>query len=141
MQPIDEFKSKKFEKLDKDLVDIYYSGDLTLNVEEEIEIYDLKFKIISYNNEKIVINKTIILDCDIKYADLTCHLYKKDLDRISINENFNLDIRIINYLFKQFRFPFLPDINVKYKNLEKKDIYVNITKLIQNNVNFDMKQM
>ena len=137
MQPIDEFKSKKFEKLDKDLVDIYYSGDLTLNVEEETEIYDLKFKIVSYNNEKIVINDTIILDCDIKYADLTCHLYKKDLDRISINDNFNLDVGVINYLFKQFRFPFLPDINVKYKNLEKKDIYVNITKLIQNNVNFD----
>ena len=137
MQPIDEFKSKKFEKLDKDLVDIYYSGDLTLNVEEETEIYDLKFKIVSYNNEKIVINDTIILDCDIKYADLTCHLYKKDLDRISINDNFNLDVGVINYLFEQFRFPFLPDINVKYKNLEKKDIYVNLTKLIQNNVNFD----
>ena len=42
-----------FKKLNKNIVDLY-SEEQTIILKEDKEIYDLKFKIVSYNNEKFI---------------------------------------------------------------------------------------
>ena len=44
-----------FKKLNKNIVDLY-SEEQTIILKEDKEIYDLKFKIVSYNNEILIIN-------------------------------------------------------------------------------------
>ena len=50
-----------FTKLDSDIIDLYAEKQI-INLEEGKDSYDLKFKIISYNQEKIFINYNTVID-------------------------------------------------------------------------------
>ena len=126
-----------FEKADINLPDIY-SDSQTINVEEGTDIYDVKFKIISYNNEKIILNFVLFLDCEVQSNELICHIPKKDLDKISKKEQSKMGVGTIYYYTKEKYFPLVPYINVKYKNIKVENIYVGITKLIQDTLEHDV---
>ena len=60
----------KFTKTDDlNIVDLY-SDKQTINLDDGKQSYDLKFKIVSYNKEKIIINKNTVLDCKPKNGEL-----------------------------------------------------------------------
>ena len=70
----------KFNKTDDlNTVDLH-SDKQTINLDDGKQSYDLKFKIVSYNNEKIIINKNTILDCKPKNDELICSITKKNIN-------------------------------------------------------------
>ena len=69
-------------KIDSNKIDIY-SGPQTINVVDNTETYELKFKIISYNQEKLFLNLIIALeplDCKIEKDELICPIKKTLLE-------------------------------------------------------------
>ena len=121
----------EFEKLDVNIPDLY-SDKQTVEVIEGKDIYELKFKIVSYNNEKIILADALILDCKVDNSDIICHLNKKDLEKISETNVTDMRVTTINYYFYQKSLAFVPYVTVIFKNVKQENIYVNITNLIEN---------
>lgn len=121
----------EFEKLDVNIPDLY-SDKQTIEVIEGKDTYELKFKIVSYNKEKIILADALILDCQVDNSDIICHVTKKDLEKISETNVTDMRVTTINYYFYQKSLAFVPYVTVIYKNVKKENIYVYITKLIEN---------
>ena len=68
-----------FENQDSDIPDLYVDNQVIM-YEENKDSYELKFKIVSYNKE-ILMLYYIILDCEPNEDELFCHLKKDDLVR------------------------------------------------------------
>ena len=59
-----QYQEIKFEKFDKDIIDLY-SDEQKINIVEGQDSYELKFNVVSYNQE-VFMNKTlayVFLDC------------------------------------------------------------------------------
>ena len=121
-----------FEKLDKFLIDLYVD-EQTINVEESKNIYEIKFKIHSYNQERLFLMKRdgifYLEKCYENKNELICPISKERLEEImeSNNEEFRYrfnngeysgELQVSSYLY------------VNYKYTKKEDIYVKITKLL-----------
>ena len=113
-----------------------YSENQTIVLEEEKENYELRFKIITYNNEIIFLKYSdisyIILDnCKEEGKELNCTIEKNKLkENLPLFGNLTL-----GYLTEVgvYEFNSVLNINIKYeKTIEKEDIYLNITKLLRN---------
>ena len=74
-----------FDKFDMDIIDLY-SDNQAINVVEDKDLYELKFKIVSYNHEKLILGSYIFLDCNQKKDELICKVSKDELERISGSE-------------------------------------------------------
>ena len=71
-----------FKKLNINIIDLY-SYKQTIILEENKEIYDLKFKIVSYNNELLIINYRYVLEnCKQENNELICPITKSKLEEI-----------------------------------------------------------
>ena len=127
-----------FTKLDSDIIDLYAEKQI-INLEEGKDSYDLKFKIISYNQEKIFINyNTVIDNCKKENDELICPISKSKFIEIMSPGIYGTEIQI-NYLNTKNdlkRFVLIPNIEVQY-NFKKKDIFVGIKKLIENVADHD----
>ena len=126
-----------FKKLNKNIIDLY-SSKQTIILKEDKEIYDLKFKIVSYNNEMLLINyQNALENCKQVDNELICHITKSKLEEIltpAIDKNkIYLEYFIPDSIKRGgiFSLIFIPPIEVK-SFIPKKDIYVGITKLIEN---------
>ena len=120
----------KFEKVDKDIADLY-SGPQEIEIQSNLDSYELKFNIVSYHQEKILFNYRMILDCKAEENILKCPLTKKDLlayvekeGSIEKTSSINNDDYSENQLY------LVAPINIKIKDIPKKDISVNIKKLL-----------
>ena len=123
-------KNVEFQKVDKDIIDLY-SDAQTLIIDNNVDNYELKFNIVSYNQEKIFFNYNMILDnCRNENKILNCPLTKKDLLSYIPSENIRGDISYLNYQNYQRRFPLIVPIKIEIKNIQKIDIFVGITKLL-----------
>ena len=110
-----------------------YSDKQTLNLDEGKESYDLKFKIVSYNQEKIIINWAIVLeDCKQQNDELICPIKKSQLEAILDLEYLYLVVNYINSKYRIEDFVLIPKIDIVYNSVQKKDINVVLTKLIEN---------
>ena len=121
----------KFEKYDIDIVDLY-SEKQTITIEKNKDIYELKFKILSYNQEAIMFDYYIFLNCSEKNDELICYVTKNQLESILIKNETQLAVSYICNSGHSSKFPLIPLINIIYNNVKKIDIHVEITKLIQN---------
>ena len=135
MVTLKEEGSFTFKKLNKDIIDLY-SDKQTIILEEDKEVYDLKFKIVSYNNETLIINYQHILEnCKQVNNELICPIKKSKIEEIltpSIDENkiwVQYESPDLGNRLNQF--DLIPYIEVK-TYIPKKDIYVGITKLLEN---------
>ena len=126
-----------------------YSDKQIIDIKEETnedkKYYDFKFKFQEYNNEVLFlerknmvgnINRTefIFEDCNIKGNDLTCKLEK---EKIIENLYYNGEIFELYYYSSSnglYKFPYVSDIIINYNISKKEDIYVGVTKLLQNNL-------
>ena len=109
-----------------------YSDKQTIEVIEGKDTYELKFKIVSYNKEKIILDDALILDCQVDNSNIICHVTKKDLEKITKTNVTDMRVTTINDYIYQKSLAFVPYVTVIYKNIKKENIYVNITKLIEN---------
>ena len=120
-------------KLDSDIIDLY-SPRQTINVTDDKDTYELKFNIVSYNQERLYIE--IIwdepLDCKRNNKELICQIKKNILVGKYISENdksLEIPVKYLNKdgNFEKLYFILYIIVNI---NVQKKDIYVKITKLL-----------
>ena len=124
-----------FKKSNIKTIDLY-SDKQTIILEENKEIYDLKFKIVSYNNETLIINYQHILEnCKQVNNELICPITKSKLEEIltPVFDDSKIHLQYIdpNSQKRLNNFNLIPAIDVK-TFFPKKDIYVGITKLLEN---------
>ena len=131
------FDAFNIEKEDYDIIDLY-SDIQNINISDNQEIYDLKFKINVYNNERLFygISNLSPANCKVDNNELLCTINKSILEKkvgiLHIIRLYSLD-EDGNTKF----FNLVPDIIVNYDNIEKKDIYIELTNLLTDFTSMD----
>ena len=128
-------------KIDSNIIDLY-SPPQTINVTDNEDIYELKFNIISYNQEKIYwkLYYSDFLDCRRENDELICPIKKtalvSDMSEINLDmtKNDGLEIYFLNQKGEFIKFPLISLISINYAIHKKIDVYVKITKLLTNYV-------
>ena len=126
----------KITKIDSNKVDIYL-GNQTINVVDNKENYELKFKIISYNHEQLYFNLFDLepLDCKIQNDELICLIKKTFLEYYYFKTSGILEMNLIYFNEKGKKEELYLIGNVIYNfNVQKVDVYVKITKLLTHNI-------
>ena len=125
-----ESKIFQFQKYDINIIDLY-SGKQNITVDDEKDSYELKFKISSYNQEKIMLYYAF-LDCSQKEEELICHITRKQLDSMIEESGVELKVMYNSYITYSKQFPLIPTVKVIYNKVQQEDLFVTITKLIEN---------
>ena len=119
-----------FEKVDREIIDLY-SEPQTIEIQNALDSYELKFNIVAYNQEKVIVNYRMFLDCKVEDKILKCPVTKKDLltyvgkeDHFSRTSYLDTTNSIVSILYM------VSDIYIKIKDIPKKDVSVNIKKLL-----------
>ena len=121
-----------FQKFDKDVLDIY-SGEQTITLEEGKEDYEVKFNIVSYHQERLHFEYNYIVDnCEAQQNNiLVCHVTKKFLLEFIEPDDHEITVWYLNPIFNQVvDAKLVPYIKVVVPEMERKHIYVGITKLL-----------
>ena len=131
-----------FEKLDSYIPDLY-SDEQNITVENNKESIEIKFKIISYHNETIVLwgtdeNLEILDNCKVENNELICLIQKKTLLEIMPNPtgNFYL-IYCDNKNYDSTFYRLVDKIIINYYGIEKEDIFIGINKLVEDKLGSD----
>ena len=124
-------------KLDSDIIDIY-SEPQTINVNDKQDKYELRYKIKSYNYERLYLSiiYDIPLNCQRKNNELICSIKKTVLEGYSTILLEYMKHIIIMFPDKNGEFNglfLISPITFEYK-VQKKDVYVKIIKLLTSNV-------
>ena len=118
------------------IIPFLYSDVQEINIEQDTDAYYLKFKADSYNNELIELVGTnyfeqlIIDNCEIKERELKCQINSKNIEKLLpfSGDSFYIGYLIDNY--GEILSNTVLDIKINYKNLEKQDIFIDISKLL-----------
>ena len=125
-------KHLKFKKVDKDLIDLY-ADNQKLVIEDKVDSYELKFNIVSYNQELLFFNNLILDNCKTENNALKCYITKKDLLTHFNPQCFSGEIYWFDPInYENDNLHFIPEIETEAKNIAKKDIYVQIKNLLVN---------
>ena len=122
-------RTLSFKKYDQDIIDLYSDKQL---IEEGKNDYYLKFKIVSYNQEHLKLSHLFILDCNQENNELTCHITKSQFESMLIKDETSFQLSYINNIEFSNHLPLIPEINIKYNIKKKTDIFIGITKLVEN---------
>ena len=123
----------QFKKVEQNIVDLYSETSQTLVIDEEINSYELKFNIVSYNQEPIFLRQDMPLEnCRNENNILICTMTKSDLLIYFLPDDTQTRIYYINYHNNLRSFPLIPKIKIIINEFNKKDIFVRITKLLVN---------
>lgn len=137
----DNIKILNIAKLDSDTI-IIYSEPQTINVTDDKDIYDLKFKIISYNQKKLYFFSFFggPMNCKRKNEELLCQIKKNTLISCSGDEflkNQGNDNKLLMYFNKEGKAEYLNSTFYVDFYVQKVNVYVNITKLLTENVGYN----
>ena len=128
-------KLLNFEKLDKDIIDLY-SEEQKIEIEDLKDSYELKFNVVSYNQELLMIRILgyIFLDCRQNNNELICQVKKSDLEKGLVSNDTYTNVEYINDAddIRSLRLPFVGRIHIIDYLTQKTDVFVGITKLIEN---------
>ena len=108
-----------------------YSDKQSITVIEGEDTYKLRFKIVSYNKDPIFVNYYLLIDCSQENDELVCQITRKQLDALLTRNGSELYICYGSYIERSENFPLIPTIDVIYKTIQKTDVYVGITQLIE----------
>ena len=115
-----------------------YSDENIINIKDNDELYELNFKIESYNNEPLFLSNIILnyisLQCSNKGKNMNCKIEKNKLIEQNNNKIFKVYYFDKNSGFEELSLIF--DIKVN-SNIKKKTIYVNIIKLMQKHIDLN----
>ena len=128
-------------------IPVLYSDRQEINIEENKQFYELKFNIEEYNDEVLFLQRKktgtnmhstelILEDCYIKLMNLVCKIEK---EKIIENLYYNGEIFQLNYYFYKtllHKFSCVLDIKINYNIPQKEVVFVGITKLLQNNLDY-----
>ena len=128
-------------KINDEILDLYCPPQ-TINVTDDEDIYEIIFYIIYYNEEQLYFKHTD--EYISEYRPLNCYRKNKDELICKINkieliygiEKNNTEIKIyyLNNEGSFIKFNLLSEIDVNFFFKQKTDIYVQITKLIPNDI-------
>ena len=125
-------KEIKFSKIDKNVIDLYAKSQVIVVIDEQ-DSYELKFNIVSYNNEKLIFNEHLIIDnCREENNILVCPITKSELEQYVQPSKLEILMSYMNPDNYQKYFTLVARIRLIFNNIEKTDIYVGITKLLVN---------
>ena len=134
---VQSIEDSLIKKENDDIIDLY-SDTHYINLSDNKDAYELKFKINVYNNEKLFlyIYKIIAIDCKQQNNELICPINRTKF------ENHVLILNQINIVsFDKYGnliiFGLIPEIKVIYDINKKQDIYIGITKLLTNYAGYD----
>ena len=118
----DEFK---FEKLDKNYIDLY-SEEQIINLEEIKDSYDLKFKVISYNQEIIGLSYFFLLNCYLNKDELICPVTKNDLGISQHRKEMNYNLIYFGHYNMGTLLPLVGYITIIDNTPKKIDVFIGI---------------
>ena len=125
----------EFEKIDKDLIDLY-SGKQIINIVEGKDSYDVKFNIVSYNQELLMLRTLgyIFMVCGQNNTELICKIGKNDLEKGLIDNNFPVDVCYSSDTAESgiVELPLVGNIIITAQYIQKTDVFVGITRLLEN---------
>ena len=113
-----------------------FSDKQEINIEETIESYIFKFRTYKYNNELLYINNRLsyitIDSCKKDNKDLTCEIPKLQLEEnlVLYNNTGNFKLVYLDDNNGSVSLYSVDDIIIKNTQQEKEDIYISITKLL-----------
>ena len=112
-----------------------YNEKQEITINEEIDKYQFKFKIESYNEDILFIyhnNSYIILDdCSKDNRELICEIDKDQLEEnLVISKNTAFKLKSFHDGLGTVSFNSVLDININFNISEKKDIIVDITNIL-----------
>ena len=124
----------------KGIVPFLYSDEQEINIEDNIELYEIKFKLGIYNNELLNIfnnhyNQMMIDDCSKNGKELICYMKKTDLLEMLGENNDYFHIAYIYDYLGYYEFSDVQSIKIFYKDAIKEDIKVEITNLKETSTN------
>ena len=119
-----------FEKLEQDFIDLY-SDKQEINIVDDKDIYELKFNVFSYNNEILMIDDSFF-DCNQEKSQLICKTKKTDLEKMFRKSEKQISVYFTCDKISYKRLPLVGPIVVKDYITQKTDVYIKITKLIEN---------
>ena len=124
-------------------VPFLYSNEQIININEEKDSYDLKFHIGLYNEQPLCLSldemkKIILQDCKENGKDLICNIKKEKFYEIfSNNTSQRLQLYPYNASEANIEFKAVYDIIINFDSIQKEDIFIEIKKLLANNVNYN----
>ena len=111
-----------------------YSDIQNININDDTEIYELKFKYDSYNKEDILYLSgnvyTVLDNCEKKEKELICKISKEKLKSIIANETERFFLQVMYDVHGIIKFNLSYEINVNYEISQKENIIITITKLL-----------
>ena len=125
----------EFEKLDKELIDLY-SNKQTIYIVEGEDSYKLNFNLVSYNQEAVILQTLglVFMDCEQGNSELICKIKKHDLEKGLNKKVYSTKVYflsdIANLGFSEL--PLVGDITIIDNITEKVDVFVGITRLLEN---------
>ena len=122
----------EFEKLDRDLIDIY-AEEQTINIEEGKDIYEVKFNVVSYNQEVLMIRYEP-MDCKQEKNELICQIKKNALERRLESKSSYESVYYISDIISpgHVGLPLVEFIRIKDNIARKEEVFVGITRLLEN---------
>ena len=116
-----------------------YSDKQIININDKEENYILKFKYESYDKEILFLTgnnfeKKIINRCNKNIKEIECNIKKDDLlEMLSYNGKI-FSLGYYNFKIEPMNFINILDIIINIDNYQKENVYVEITKLLENTV-------
>ena len=118
------------QKVDKNIIDLY-SAPQTITIDNSFNNGELTFNIVSYNQEMIMLNYNIILECNVKDNILHCPLTRKELLANLQKETTECEVQYLDTSkYEEKPLYLVSPIKIIIKDIRKKDISVNIKKLL-----------
>ena len=119
-----------FKKINNE-IPFLYSDRQFIDIREDIENYNLKFKIETYNNELLYlygeVNNSLIIDkCQKNEKELSCYVSREKLEEILIKINEQFRVGALNYKEGLVKFIGVLNITINHKITKKEDIYIGI---------------
>lgn len=110
-----------------------YSNKQNIEIKDNIESYNLKFKFESYNNEVVFIygqsnNYASLDNCKINDNELNCEISKRKLEEVLGTSYEIFKVKVINDNVGIIQMDFVLNINISYTINKKKDIYIGINR-------------
>ena len=129
--PENSFQVKKLDFI----IPFLYSDKQEINIDDKTELYELKFKFEAYNKDPLYIygsnnNYANLDNCHHDTKEITCKIPKEKLEEILVYKNEQFKIGAMNENLGVISFDNILDITIKYENVQKQDIYLEIKEII-----------
>ena len=116
-----------------------YSELQTIYVGNKEDIYEMRFNIESYNNEKLILfsnetNNYVLGNNKIIDGELICTIPKTKIKEILQFDGQMYYVGVLNDLKKIIRLNSITGVQIYYDKIQTEDIYIHITRLLNNSI-------